>query len=468
MPDFINPKQELNNSSDTFSEDASGAIALTEDALVAEPIRSPGANKSGMGMKKSVLYTALGYGAYAACNFVMGMLMAKAGQDNLGTYGTALKLTDPFLVFAGLNLRSLYVADVLKGFDLEDYIGTRFITFIVSLILIIFWAKIIMPSDSEIVIFSVVFAAGNVFDGIADTYCGIYQKKQRLDLLALSQIFRGVLSLGLFCVFFFGFHHSLILGIGGSSLASLITLLGFDFIVASFLETRKWLHFVLPKFNFKKIVGVIYKAGPLTFSVFLDSFTLAYPMTMVASIMGMRANTPLQTYNYLINFGQIFVTGIVLTISPKFGEFVNSDQRESYFKLLKWAATLIFVGSTLLTAMAYFLGGIFIKILFRKTFVVEPDLFALIMIGGALRYGTTLVGIALTSAKWLNGQVLWALPSFIAVLLTGSLLVKSDGLYGAAYATIIATGLKFGIGCVILYSLGDRWNNRLTALQATT
>ena len=410
-----------------------------------------------MNLKRTVLYTSFGYGAYSACNLLMGILIGRMGHSELGIYGTAVSLCNPFMVLAALNLRSLYVSQVFRDFKVENYLATRLVNFLIALVTVFFWAQYKLHGNTNLAWFTIIFMLGNVFDQTADMYFGIYQVRNRVDFLALSQTLRGILSILLFYLFVRLSHNSLYWGIAGSSLASFLMLVGFDFPVASWVETQVRGQFIWPRIVKCDYLTIVKSAFPLTLSVFMDAFALAYPIVMVAQVLGAAANSSITAYTYLISLGQIFITGVTMAIAPRLGESFNKNNEKEFKRVVNWGGLMAAVIGGGILLLTYVAGPILIHSVFRKTITVDEGLFLWIVCGGALRFGTSILGTAITSAKWVKGQFFWSLPRLLLALLITGPLVHRFGLYGAAWAMLVPTLLKLILGAFILWFVMNRW-----------
>ncbi len=142
------------------------------------------------------LWAVGGTGFYYACQLGVLVLLAKLASPSIqGQYILALALATPVVLFLGLELRSAFVSDAGQQFPLSTYLALRRRSLIgaaVVLLGVLAWqAAGTEPSTSYLLILAGVFAA-RIFWAWAELGWGVYQRRERLDLLGVSVGLRGV------------------------------------------------------------------------------------------------------------------------------------------------------------------------------------------------------------------------------------------------------------------------------------
>jgi hypothetical protein len=108
----------------------------------------------------------------------------------------------PVVLFFGLELRSAFVSDAGQQFSLRTYFALRrrsLLGAVVVLLGILAWQATTDASLSHLLILASVFAA-RILWGWAEIGWGVYQRRERLDLLGISVALRGVALLVPFAV----------------------------------------------------------------------------------------------------------------------------------------------------------------------------------------------------------------------------------------------------------------------------
>jgi len=152
----------------------------------------------------STLWAIGGTGFYHACQLGVLVLLAKLASPSIqGQYVLGLALATPVVLFFGLELRSAFVSDAGRQFPLGAYLTLRRLTLLLAagiLLGLLAWQAASGDSPaSYLLILAGVFAA-RIFWAWAEIGWGVYQRRERLDLLGVSVGLRGLALLLPFAV----------------------------------------------------------------------------------------------------------------------------------------------------------------------------------------------------------------------------------------------------------------------------
>jgi O-antigen/teichoic acid export membrane protein len=144
----------------------------------------------------STLWAIGGTGFYYACQLGVLVLLAKFTTPNVqGQYVFALALATPVVLFFGLELRSAFVSDAGGQFALDTYLALRRRTLLLAaavLLGILGWQAVSGQSGVDFLLILAGMFAARIFWGWAELGWGVYQRRERLDLLGISVGLRGV------------------------------------------------------------------------------------------------------------------------------------------------------------------------------------------------------------------------------------------------------------------------------------
>src|SRR5690349_19103973 len=89
------------------------------------------AKPGGPTLRGDFLWTFFGNGIYAACQWLILVLLAKTSTPEVvGQYSLALAVAMPVVTFATFQLRSVQVSDIREKHGFRDYLGFRIWTMI--------------------------------------------------------------------------------------------------------------------------------------------------------------------------------------------------------------------------------------------------------------------------------------------------------------------------------------------------
>jgi O-antigen/teichoic acid export membrane protein len=154
-------------------------------------------------LKRNILYAVLGTGLFNLCRFGVVVLLAKfTTVEIVGQYDYALAISAPAVLFFGLQLRGAFVADAGGQFTFGSYRTLRLVGMVAAgavLLPIIAWKARTEPSWVFLIILAGV-CLGRIVEHVGEIYWGVYQKRERLSLLAGSAVLRGLALLAPFAL----------------------------------------------------------------------------------------------------------------------------------------------------------------------------------------------------------------------------------------------------------------------------
>ena len=130
------------------------------------------------------------------------MLAKMGGVEIVGQFALALAICAPVMMFARLNLRTLQATDAKNEFTFGDYLGLAIVSSTLAMLVIsgIIWAAG-YSGQTALVILAIGLA--NHIENVSDVIFGLFQKHEQMNLIGISQLTKGPLSLISFGVVFF-------------------------------------------------------------------------------------------------------------------------------------------------------------------------------------------------------------------------------------------------------------------------
>jgi O-antigen/teichoic acid export membrane protein len=169
------------------------------------PMPTPGSPRRNS-IRRNVVYAVLGNGLLNLSRLAVLALLAKLATTEIqGIYTyTTIALASPVVLFFGLELRSAFVADARGEFTFGTYRALRGLGMSLAaivLLVIVLWQT---RADANLPLIWMMLAicAGKIVFALAEVYWGVYQRRERLGLLAWSNALRGVTMLLPFVLLF--------------------------------------------------------------------------------------------------------------------------------------------------------------------------------------------------------------------------------------------------------------------------
>ncbi|MBU0640973.1 MAG: hypothetical protein KKB50_19090 [Planctomycetes bacterium] len=155
-------------------------------------------------LKANTAYAVIGSGLFNACRFGVIVLLAKlATVEVLGQYTFAMAVAMPVVVFLTFQLRGAFVADAAGEFTFGCYRALQILGLVtagVVLAAVVAWRGLwAEPSNAFLAILAGV-CLGRLVLALPELCWGVFQKRERLDQVAWSNVLRGIVVIVPFAV----------------------------------------------------------------------------------------------------------------------------------------------------------------------------------------------------------------------------------------------------------------------------
>jgi len=398
------------------------------------------------------VWMASGNAIYSACSLVMVAVIAKLGlPGDVGMYSLGIAVSQPVIFLSQLNLTSILAADVTGRYRVGTYFSLRLWMSILAMLGVLVYTSIaIHDRVTQAVV--LVTMAGALFDSLSEVEYGLFRVRERMNLVSISLIVRGVLSLaGLLAAMLI--WHNIIAAVVASALASVVTTCFLDtFMLKGIAEGE-----VSPFFwnwgasvHFADQMKLAKIALPMGLVMMLASLTINIPRYLVDGSLG---HVQLGIFSAMASFatiGRIVVLAMGQSTTPNLARAFARDPRHDFAKktaILMGLCALVGVLGVAIVAAA---GPLLLKTAFTKEYAERNTLFLAVIAASALGYLGNMVGIALTAARVFKMQLPHLLSIVLVTAVAGFVLIPRMGLMGAAWAIGIASMWQFMSGAALL------------------
>jgi O-antigen/teichoic acid export membrane protein len=427
--------------------------ARQTDPAIAPPLRS------------SVTWTLAGTILYAACQWAMLITLTKlCSPESVGEFALALAVSAPVLMLVNLQLRSVQTTDTANAYAVGEYFALRLGTTGLAFVLILTVAAWQIHSFRS---FAVVAGVGfaKCLEAASDGLYGFLQQKERLDIVAKSYIFRGVICLFLFAAMLFA-TRSIVWGGVGFALASLVIFCIYDVPRtaaalrgnAERLGLFRDLNFLWSicrrDVSFPRQLRLVWLALPLGVVQMLVSLSANIPRYFLEHYSGSRELGIFATLAYFIVVGQTLVNALGQASFARMARFYSERELGSFVRMLAGMAGAGILLGGLATAIAALFGRILLSVLYGAPYAAHADALVLTMAGAGVAYVAWFLGFGMTAVREFRLQVPLLALSSAATYLASWRLVPSQGVKGAALAmTIGFVVLAIGSLAIVLRAL---------------
>lgn len=430
----------------------------------------PGSGPRRLTLRMNFLWTLSGNVVYAASQWGILMVLAKLGTPQMvGEFALALAITAPVVIGTGLHLRGIQATDAACEYRFGDYLSLRLLTTGAAGLLII---GIVCFSGygrhTAAVILIVGLAKG--FESISDIFYGLLQQHERMDRIAISMMIKGPVSLAALggAIYLSG---DLLAGVCGLAAVWALLLAAYDVRSgASALEAA-------PQATHQSTVGfrgglarrlqlrwkphalitLTLLALPVGIVMALLSFGTNIPRYFIERDLGTRELGIFAALAYPLAAGTMVVNALGQSATPRLARYYADGDHRAFSSLMRkllFLGVAVGAGGTLVIWLA---GRPILRLLYRPEYADHVGTFLWLGIAAGVGYVASLLGYAMTAARYLRVQLPLNLIGTLVTAAGCAILVARHQLSGAAMAIIVASMCQaVGSMAVIAHALRKR------------
>lgn len=443
-------------------------------------ITSPGvAIALGHSLKRNALYAVLGNGVLNVCRFLVVVLLAKFTSSEIqGTFTYAsIALAGPVVLFCGLELRAAFVADAGGEFTFGAYRTLRTLGMAVATVVLLGVVSWQAAAQHNLALFWMMFSicVGRVVFHLAEVYWGVYQRRERLDLLAWSNTLRGLTMLAPFLILLPLFADQ-----GGSTAATFdhrmrvaacaVSIYVIAWVAIWWFVDRRHIvgHAGVDlSWNWPALWRVAKQTLPLGLVFLLINSRETVIQSIVKHAAGPEGWADLGYFGAMrvITLGAMF---LIVQVSTAAGNrLANTYQQDvrAFVRLgVKLTGVALAIGGSAL-AGTWLFGEWFLRVVFTPEHARHHQEFLILMAGQAIVLLAAVFGSVTTHMRQFWIQVPVQLSVLLVTALAAVLLIGAENpVRGGAWTMLIAgiTQAVLYLACVLI---GIRWRDRIVGLR---
>lgn len=433
--------------------------AYTENGAVLSAQRA-GSVRRPFALRVNVAWALAGNIIYSFCQLVILVVLAKLGtQEMVGQFALALAIASPVMICAGLSsLRIVQATDAKSEHHFHDYLTLRLFTTLAGLAVIaalLFFAT--YSSHTKAIILAIGVAKS--FENLGDAFGGLLQQHERIDLLALSGIIRGVVSVGAISLGLY-FTGSLVLGVCLLAAGWAFSLVFWDMRVgAMILGATESIHGTRAgvwqlHWNRRALVRLAVLALPVVIAATLVSLTTNIPRYFIERHLGIALLGIFAAMAYPMAAGTTLINAIGQSAMPRLARhYANGEYRTLSSLLVRLAGIAAALGAAgvILICIA---GRPLLRLLYRPEYAEHSDVFLWLGIGTAIFLVSGLLGYGMNAVRYFRAQMMVAMGVAVVCAIACAVLIPRYQLLGAAIAVAIASAFQaIANGAVIVFAL---------------
>ena len=388
-------------------------------------------------LRKNFAWTLTGNVVYAGCQWGMLMAIAKLGTPAmLGQFALGLAIAGPVFIMAQLHLRAVQATDARHEYLFGHYFALRILGTAAALALV---AAIAYFSGyrRQTALIVLVVGLAKAAESLSDVIYGLWQKRERLDQIAVAMMGRGVGSLIALAATLY-LTGSIVLAVGAMALWWALWLVTYErgvatrMLAAGFSGER-----FRPAWELDRLKQLAWLVLPLGGVRLLMSLNPNLPRYFVEHRLGEAALGYFAAMAYIMVAGNTVTAALGQSAAPRLARYYISDRRAFVRLLLKMVllAASLGAGGIVVAVVA---GRPLLTLIYRADYAQHAHVLTWLMVAGAVSYVASMFGYGMTAARKFRVQVPLNIGVTGVTALACWLLVPRFGLQGAAYALLTA------------------------------
>lgn len=404
-------------------------------------------NKKELTVSQNSFYNTVGSIFYCVCQWVISALLVvhlsptAVAVQNAGLLQLAISVTNIFNAIALYSLRTYQISDIKNKYSNGDYIGIRFITAAVAVVLCIVYTVALRYSFKTIfcITFYMIYKLSEIF---SDVLHGIDQKNNRMDYVGISYVLRGIVGIVAFAV---------PLIITGSVLVATVVMAVASLSVVCVYDCKCTAQFgsIKPIFNKQVIISLLITCLPAVVSTAAFTAIVSIPRQMLEGIYGGEMLGYYGTIATPLIIVQVMATSIFYPMFTELTRFYEDGKIKAFTKQMA-KNLIVLVGIAAFVCLCVFLfGKLAVSLVFGQDF--EPYTYLMYgIIGCTTMYVVSwLCTNVLIIIRKLNVCMIASLMALVVSCVIAIPLIKRFGMNGVSFAIITAYAIHI-IVCVVI------------------
>jgi O-antigen/teichoic acid export membrane protein len=408
---------------------------------IAQPLNS---------LRYNAMWTVAGEAFYAVCQWGILIVIAKLGSaEMVGQFALGLAITGPVIVLTNLALRPIQATDARSEYEFGEYLALRLLTTGLALVLIV-GVSLVAGLQLKTALIVLCVGLARSFEAISDVYYGLFQKHERMNVIATSVILKEPLSLMVLAIVIY-LTGEVLWGVIGLAGAWALVFFAYDIPNSTKIVALSGRSVIAgPSWRLDRLASLGWLAWPLGLSTMLLALNANIPRYFVEHYFGERELGIFAAMTYVMVAGGSFMNAIGQPLSPRLAKYWATNSVQAFRTLfLKLVAFAVLIGAAGMM-VALMAGPELLSLLYGSEYAARADVFLWLMIAAAIAYLASAFGYGMTAARLIRIQSV----QFACAVAVGAtccmLLIPTYGLNGAAWAICASLLVQVAIAIVVL------------------
>ena len=389
-------------------------------------------------LRENLVWAFAGNVVFALSQWLVLIAIAKLGAvEDAGDWSLGLAVTGPIFVFAQFKLRAVQTTDARQEYAWGDYAAARTLGTVGALLATAVVVAVAYRDRTAPII--LLAGLAKAFDAISDLGYGEQQRAERLDLIASSQIRRGLTSAaaGALTMWLTGD----VIAVSASTVAAYAGWLAWDLRTVRAAVPG---HRLRPRWRRAGLRPLLIMVVPLGAVSALGSLQTNIPRYFLDGYAGRAELGVWAAVSYLLVFGNMAIGALANAALARLARHAADHDWRAYLRLLARLLTIGVGIGAVTVAGSVVLGEPVLRLLYSEEVAAHADILTLLAISAGLLYSYLFLGTALDALRSYRIQPWIHVTTALVIAGACAVLVPRRGPDGAAWALIAG----YAVECV--------------------
>ncbi len=406
-------------------------------------------NQKQLSVSQNALYNTVGTIFYCVCQWLISSLLVvhlspeDIAVSNSGLLQLAISITNIFFAISCYNIHTYQISDTKDVYSSGDYIGLRFVTAAIAVILCIGYV-IVLGYPLQSILCVMLYMLFKLTETFCDVFHAIDQKHYRMDYVGISYCLRGIISVIAFTIPLL-LTGNVLISIFVMAIASIVAVFFYDMKCTARFGSIK------PVFNKKSIFSLLVTCFPAVIASASFTAITTVPRQVLESMQGKEALGYYGTIATPIVIVQIMATGIFNPMLTDLSYLYEKRNTRGFMKRII-SNLLILLGLTVCTFLGVLLLGKFaVKLVFGAKFVPYTYLMYGIIFCTSMYVISWLCTSILIIMRKLKVCMVASLVSLVVSASIAHPFISAFGMNGVSFSIILAYIIHITACCIVIY-----------------
>jgi O-antigen/teichoic acid export membrane protein len=382
-------------------------------------------------VRRNIASTLAGNLVFSGSQWLITVLIARLGNMAMvGQYALGLAVCVPIFAFTGLQMRAVQATDCTGVYRFSDYLTVRVAGTVFALVAVAA-VTCLMPWRRDTVLVVLAVACAKAVDSFSDVLYGLFQLRDRLDLIARGMSIRavsGLIALTLSMVVF----HSAAAAVTALAALWLAVLLIYERPIALRMDGGR-----RSAPGLRAVVATCKRLAvlclPLALVLLLLSASTSLPRVILERHAGEQSLGVFSAVAAMSGAIGLLYSALGQTALPRLARMFASNRQQFRTTIARMMIFSAAVGLAML-AGAWCWGVRAVTMVYGRQGGVTAELVTGLVAVGVLSNTSSLLGAGLTASRRFWSQLVAALVILLVTAAVGAWLIPGWGARGAMYA----------------------------------